>query len=169
MQKKLMITYYNIKGQRVLLRVDFNVPLNSKGVITNDKKIRESLQTIQYMMQEGAKIIICSHLGRPEGKVVPEFSLKPCAERLAKLLKTPVLLSTDVGGVDTHKLVRGMKDGDIVMMENLRFDPGEEQNSEVISCIVEISVILTILIISGAETSKSPHFQSPASQLEVSG
>ena len=118
MQKKLMITDYNIKGQRVLLRVDFNVPLNSKGVITNDKKIRESLQTIQYMMQEGAKIIICSHLGRPEGKVVPEFSLKPCAERLAKLLKTPVLLSTDVGGVDTHKLVRGMKDGDIVMMEN---------------------------------------------------
>lgn len=130
MQKKMMITDFNVKGLRVLLRVDFNVPLNSKGVITNDKRIRESLQTIQYLVGEGAKVIICSHLGRPEGKVMPEFSLKPCAERLAKLLKMPVLLAEDVGGIDTHKLVRGMKEGDIVMLENLRFDAGEEANSE---------------------------------------
>lgn len=126
----MMITDFNVKGLRVLLRVDFNVPLNSKGVITNDKRIRESLQTIQYLVGEGAKVIICSHLGRPEGKVMPEFSLKPCAERLAKLLKMPVLLAEDVGGIDTHKLVRGMKEGDIVMLENLRFDAGEEANSE---------------------------------------
>lgn len=130
MQNKMLVTDFQVKGLRVLLRVDFNVPLNSKGVITNDKRIRESLQTIQYLVGEGAKVIICSHLGRPEGKVVPEFSLKPCAERLAKLLKMPVLLANDVGGVDTHKLVRGMQPGDIVMMENLRFDPGEEANSD---------------------------------------
>ncbi len=119
---------YVLKGKKVLLRVDYNVPLNSNLKITNDRRIRESIPTIQYLLDQQAQIIICSHLGRPEGKVMPEFSLAPVAERLRELIKKPVILTNDVADTDTFKFVRSMKDGDIVMMENLRFDPGEESN-----------------------------------------
>ncbi len=117
-----------LKGKRVLLRVDFNVPLNSNLQITNDKRIRETLPTIKYLIEREAKIIIVSHLGRPDGKVVPEFSLKPVAEYLRVALKKPILLANDVAGAETYKYVRSMKEGDIVMMENVRFDPRETQN-----------------------------------------
>ncbi len=117
-----------LKGKRVLLRVDFNVPLNSNLQITNDKRIRETLPTIKYLIEREAKIIIVSHLGRPDGKVVPEFSLKPVAEYLRLALKRPILLANDVAGTETYKYVRSMKEGDIVMMENVRFDPREMIN-----------------------------------------
>ncbi len=130
MENKVTIRDFKLEGKRVLLRVDFNVPLNSHGVITNDKRIREAIPTIQYLVGQKAKVIICSHLGRPEGKVVPELSLRGVADKLAQLIKLPVVLANDVAGVDTHKLVRGMQDGDIIMLENLRFEPGEEANSE---------------------------------------
>ena len=117
-----------LKGKRVLLRVDFNVPLNSNLQITNDKRIRETLPTINYLIERQAKIIIISHLGRPDGKVMPEFSLKPVAEYLRVALKKPILLANDVAGPETYKYVRSMKEGDIVMMENLRFDPRETMN-----------------------------------------
>ena len=128
MFNKQTLRDFDLKGKKVLLRVDFNVPLNSNLQITNDKRIRETLPTIQYLIDNGAKIIIVSHLGRPEGKVKPEFSLKPVAERLRELLKKPVILTGDVAGPETFKYVRAMKEGDIVMMENVRFDPGEEAN-----------------------------------------
>ena len=128
MFNKQTLRDFDLKGKKVLLRVDFNVPLNSNLQITNDKRIRETLPTINYLIEHGAKIIIVSHLGRPEGKVKPEFSLKPVAERLRELLKRPVILTDDVAGPETFKYVRAMKDGDIVMMENVRFDPGEEEN-----------------------------------------
>ncbi len=128
MFNKQTLRDFDLKGKKVLLRVDFNVPLNSNLQITNDKRIRETLPTINYLVEHGAKIIIVSHLGRPEGKVKPEFSLKPVAERLRELLKHPVILTDDVAGPETFKYVRAMKDGDIVMMENVRFDPGEEEN-----------------------------------------
>lgn len=128
MFNKQTLRDFDLKGKKVLLRVDFNVPLNSNLQITNDKRIRETLPTINYLVEHGAKIIIVSHLGRPEGKVKPEFSLKPVAERLRELLKRPVILTDDVAGPETFKYVRAMKDGDIVMMENVRFDPGEEEN-----------------------------------------
>ena len=128
MFNKQTLRDFDLKGKKVLLRVDFNVPLNSNLQITNDKRIRETLPTINYLIEHGAKIIIVSHLGRPEGKVKPEFSLKPVAERLRELLKHPVILTDDVAGPETFKYVRAMKDGDIVMMENVRFDPGEEEN-----------------------------------------
>lgn len=128
MFNKQTLRDFDLKGKKVLLRVDFNVPLNSNLQITNDKRIRETLPTIQYLIDNGAKIIIVSHLGRPEGKVKPEFSLKPVAERLRELLKKPVILTNDVAGPETFKYVRAMKEGDIVMMENVRFDPGEEAN-----------------------------------------
>jgi len=128
MFNKLTLKDFDLKGKRVILRVDYNVPLNSNLQITNDKRIRESLPTIKYLLEQEAKIIIISHLGRPEGKVMPEFSLKPVAEKLGLMLKKPVILTADVGGTDSYKYVRTMLDGDIVMMENLRFDPGEEAN-----------------------------------------
>lgn len=126
---KVTLREMELKGKRVLLRVDFNVPLNSNLQITNDKRIRETLPTIEYLIQKGAKIVIVSHLGRPDGKVMPEFSLKPVADHLRKLLKKPILLANDVAGVETYKYVRSMQEGDIVMMENVRFDPREVQNS----------------------------------------
>lgn len=128
MFNKQTLRDFELKGKKVLLRVDFNVPLNSNLQITNDKRIRETLPTLNYLIQQGAKTIIVSHLGRPEGTVKPEFSLKPVAERLKELVKVPVILTKDVAGSDTFKYVRNMKEGDIVMMENVRFDHGEENN-----------------------------------------
>lgn len=130
MFNKMTLKDMVLEGKKVLLRVDYNVPLNSNLQITNDRRIRESLPTLKYLLDQKAKIIICSHLGRPEGKVVPEFSMEPVAERLRKLLKKPVILTNDVAGTDTFKFVRNMKDGDIVMMQNLRFEPGEETNDK---------------------------------------
>lgn len=118
-----------VTGKRVLLRADFNVPLNSNRQITNDKRIRESLSTIKYLLNEGAKIILCSHLGRPEGKYNEDYSMLPVAERLRELLKKPIFLAKDVAGTDTFKFVRNLKEGEILLLENLRFEPGEEQNS----------------------------------------
>ena len=128
MFNKMTLKDMELKGKRVLLRVDFNVPLNSNLQITNDKRMRETLPTIQYLIEHQAKIIIVSHLGRPKGKVVPEFSLKPVAEHLRELLQMPIILADDVAGSETYKFVRTMKPGDIVMMENVRFDPREEEN-----------------------------------------
>ena len=128
MFNKMTLKDYVLEGKKVLLRVDYNVPLNSNLKITNDRRIRESLPTIKYLLDQKAKIIICSHLGRPEGKVVPEFSMEPVAERLRQLIKKPVILTNDVAGTDTFKFVRSMKEGDIVMLQNLRFEPGEEAN-----------------------------------------
>jgi len=129
MFNKMTLKDLDLKGRKVLLRADYNVPLNSNQKITNDKRIRESVPTIQYLLSQGAKIIICSHLGRPEGKVMPEYSLAPVADRLRELLHKPVILTQDVAGTDTFKYVRNMKDGDIILMENLRFEPGEEENN----------------------------------------
>ena len=128
MFNKMTLKDMELKGKRVLLRVDFNVPLNSNLQITNDKRMRETLPTIQYLIERQAKIIIVSHLGRPKGKVVPEFSLKPVAEHLRELLQMPIILADDVAGSETYKYVRTMKPGDIVMMENVRFDSREEEN-----------------------------------------
>lgn len=128
MFNKQTIRDFELKGKKVLLRVDFNVPLNSNLQITNDKRIRETLPTLNYLREHGAKTIIVSHLGRPDGKYKAEFSLKPVAQRLRELINAPVILTDDVAGSDTFKYVRGMKDGDIVMMENVRFDAGEEAN-----------------------------------------
>jgi len=129
MFNKLTVRDYDLKGQKVLLRVDFNVPMNEEGGISSDKRMVETLPTIRYLMEQGAKIIICSHLGRPEGKPNPQFSLKPIAEHLKTLLKVPVLWTGEITGSATRKIVRNMQNGDILMLENLRFDPGEEENN----------------------------------------
>jgi phosphoglycerate kinase len=117
----------DVSGKRVLVRVDFNVPID-RGVITDDTRIRAALPTIELLRSRGAKVILCSHLGRPKGKVDLAYSLEPVAERLSQLLHIPVVLTHAVSGPNAADAVAGMGDGDVVMLDNLRFDPGEEKN-----------------------------------------
>ena len=120
----------DLKGKRVLFRFDFNVPLDANQNITDDTRIRSVLPTINYALDENAKIVIASHLGRPKGKVVETMSLAPVAKRLSRLLGKNVTLTKDVIGPEVKKTVAAMKPGDIVMLENLRFDAREEKNDE---------------------------------------
>ncbi len=120
----------DIKGKRVLIRVDFNVPLDPDGNITDDTRIRAVLPTINYALDEGAKVILASHLGRPKGKKVPQLSMAPVAKRLSRLLGKEVVLAPDVIGEEVKRIVDSMKPGDVVLLENLRFYPGEESNDE---------------------------------------
>jgi phosphoglycerate kinase len=122
------IDQLDLKGKRVLIRVDFNVPLDDSNKITDDTRIRSVLPTINYALDENAKVILASHLGRPRGKRVPEMSLAPAAKRLARLLEKEVTLAPDCIGEETKKIVDAMKPGDVVMLENLRFHPGEAKN-----------------------------------------
>jgi len=128
--EKLTIEDLNIKGKRVFVRADFNVPLDDNLVITDDRRIRSTLPTINYAIDEGAKIIIASHLGRPKGKVEPRFSLLPIAKRLQRLLNKEVIFTPDCIGPQVESLVSKMKEGDVILLENLRFHPGEEKNDE---------------------------------------
>lgn len=127
MAKKTLEQLHSLAGKRVLVRVDFNVPLES-GTITDDIRIRESLPTIQYLVAAGAKVILVSHLGRPKGKPKPEMSLKPAADRLTHLLDQPVEFAPDCIGPDVEKLIARMKNGDVLMLENVRFHAEEESN-----------------------------------------
>jgi phosphoglycerate kinase len=119
---KLSITDLDLKGQRVFLRVDFNVPIKS-GTIGDDTRIKSSLPTIQYALDHGATVVLASHLGRPKGTVNPEMSLRPVADRLAVLLGKPVAFAADCIGDDARAAT-----GDVVLLENLRFHPEEEKN-----------------------------------------
>lgn len=118
-----------VKGKKVLLRCDFNVPQDKKtGEITDDKRIRAALPTIQYLIEQGATIIACSHLGKPKGERKPELSLAPVAQRLAKLLDKPVTFCQDIIGDDAKAKVAAAKAGDVVLLENLRYEAGETKN-----------------------------------------
>lgn len=125
--QKKTIRDVNLKGKRVLVRVDYNVPLKH-GEITDDYRIKKSLPTIEYLLEKDAKIILCSHLGRPDGKPNPEFSLKPCAKRLGELLKKPVAFADDCIGDDVMKQASDLKTGEILLLENLRYHAEEERN-----------------------------------------
>jgi phosphoglycerate kinase len=118
----------DVKGKKVLVRVDFNVPVGKSGDITDDSRIRASLPTISYLLQNGAAIILVSHFGRPKGKVAPEFSLAPMAAQLAKLLSRPVPIAPSVVGPDAKNMAAALKPGELLMLENVRFHPGEEMN-----------------------------------------
>lgn len=120
----------DIKGKRVLIRFDFNVPLDSSLNITDDIRIRAALPTINYALDEKARVIIMSHLGRPKGKVLPEFSLKPVERRLSRLLGKEVAMAPDCIGPGAKKLVDACKPGCVVLLENLRFHAQEEANDE---------------------------------------
>lgn len=118
----------DLKGKRVFVRVDYNVPLNEKKEITDDTRIVASLQTVNYICNAGGKVILASHLGRPKGKKDPQYSLAPVAERLSLLLNKKVLMATDCIGEEVKSQIEGMKEGEILLLENLRFYPEEEKN-----------------------------------------
>jgi len=118
----------DITGRRVLIRVDFNVPMDDDGNITDDIRIRMALPTLQYALEKDARVILCSHMGRPKGKRVQKYSLAPVAAALAKILDRKVQLAPDCIGEETETLVAGMDDGDVILLENLRFHQEEEAN-----------------------------------------
>lgn len=123
----------NLEGKRTFIRVDFNVPLDNQGRITDDSRIRASLPTLRHALNQGAKVILASHLGRPKGQVKPQLSLLPVAQHLSELLKHDVILPEDCIGDAVKKLVGELKEGEIILLENLRFHPGEEENDPVFS------------------------------------
>ena len=126
---KKTVTDIDVKGKRVLVRVDYNVPLNENGEVSDDKRIVASLPTVNYLLEQGARIILCSHLGRPKGVVAPEFSMAPVAKRLAALLpNVKITFATDCIGEEAEKKAAELKDGEILLLENLRFHKEEEKN-----------------------------------------
>ena len=135
----------DVNGKKVLVRCDFNVPIDSEtGKITDNRRIRAALPTIQYLLDHNAKVILCSHLGRPKGEFNLKYSLKPVAEELSKLLNKDVKLAKDVIGESAKELTANMKEGDIVLLENVRFHKEEEQNdpeySKALASMAEIYV-----------------------------
>ena len=131
-------------GKRILVRCDFNVPQDDSGAITADKRIVESLPTIRYLLNHKARVILCSHLGRPKGEVNPKYSLAPVAERLSELLGKPVVMASDVVGADAQAKAGALKDGEVMLLENLRFHAEEEKNdpgfSKALASLAEIYV-----------------------------
>lgn len=129
MEKKT-IEDLDVLNKKVLVRVDFNVPLKN-GVISDDTRIKEALPTINYLLNKGAAVILMSHLGRPDGKLVPEFSLKPVYERVCELMPNrKVYFSSDVVGENAKNLAKNLKSGEVLLLENLRYDAGEEENDK---------------------------------------
>ncbi len=122
------VTDLDVKGKLVFLRVDFNVPLDDKGQIRDDNRIRASLPTIVWLLEHGARLIIASHMGRPKGKVEPSMSLKPAAARLAELIPYKVVMAPDVVGDEVERLKKGLGEGEVLLLENVRFYKEEEKN-----------------------------------------
>jgi len=127
MFNKKTIRDINVKGKRVLVRVDFNVPIKD-GAVGDDTRIRAALPTIEYLLENGSALILCSHLGRPKGQPLPEFSLKPVAEHLATLLGKPVAFAEDCIGPKAESAVGALKPGDVLVLENTRYHAGETKN-----------------------------------------
>jgi len=118
----------NVDGKRVLVRVDFNVPFDKSGGIADDNRIRAALPTIEYLRDRNAAVILCSHLGRPDGKVVESMRLAPVAARLSQLLRKPVKTTSDCVGTEVKTAVSELRRGEVLLLENLRFHPEEEKN-----------------------------------------
>ena len=119
----------DLRGKRVLIRCDFNVPLDG-DVITDDGRIKAALPTLGYLREQGAKIVIMAHLGRPKGQVNPEYSLAPVARRLGELLGTEVKLAGDVVGPSATEAVASLAEGEVALLENVRYEPAEESKDD---------------------------------------
>jgi len=165
---KLSIRDLDLKGKRVFLRVDFNVPLNDAGQITDDTRIRASLPTIELALSKGAGLIIASHLGRPKGKPNPKMSLKPAADRLAELLAKTVDFAVDCVGEEAERKARAIEGGELLLLENLRFHPEEEKNA--LEFAKQLAALANVYINDAfgsahrahASTEGITHFLSPA-------
>jgi phosphoglycerate kinase len=127
MKRKLGLNDLDVKGRRVLMRVDFNVPQDDAGKITDDQRIRAALPSIEAVLKKGGSLVLMSHLGRPKGKPDPKFSLAPCAARLSELLKKPVRLLPDCIGPQVARSCAALKPGEVVLLENLRFHAEEQE------------------------------------------
>jgi phosphoglycerate kinase len=126
---KKTIRDIDVAGKKVLVRVDFNVPVDKKtGQISDDNRIRAALPTVRYLIENRAAVILCSHLGRPDGKVVESMRLGNVARRLSELLKQPVITTADCIGPEANKAASKLKDGEVLLLENLRFHAEEEEN-----------------------------------------
>ncbi len=140
---KMSVRDVGVAGKRVLVRCDFNVPLKD-GVITNDKRIVAALPTVQYLAENGAKVILCSHLGRPKGQWLPEFSLAPVAARLSELLGKPVRMSKDVIGEDAKNISDTLQNGEVALLENVRYYKEETENdptfAKALACLADLFV-----------------------------
>jgi phosphoglycerate kinase len=129
---KLTIQDLDLRGKRVFIRVDFNVPLKD-GVVTDDTRIRETLPTLKLASEKGGRLVLASHLGRPKGGPDPKFSLKPAAKKLEELLGKPVAFASDCVGAEAEGKSKALKDGEVLLLENVRFHPEEEKNDETFS------------------------------------
>ena len=127
---KMTIKDIDVTGKKVIARVDFNVPLNDDGAITDDNRIQAALPTIKYLLENNAKLILCAHLGRPKGEFNPKYSLAPCAKRLGELLGKDVKLAEDVVDDSAKALAAEVKEGEVVMLQNVRYMPGETKNDK---------------------------------------
>ena len=126
--KKKTVEDIDVAGKKVLVRCDFNVHFDAAGNITDTKRIDEALKTISYLLKKGAKVILCSHLGRPKGEFNPKYSLKPVAKYLSEKLGFEVKIADDVIGESAKALAAGVKEGEAVLIENVRFHKEEEKN-----------------------------------------
>ena len=133
MSAKMTVKDLDLKGKRVFCRVDFNVPLDDQGRITDDTRIVASLPTLRYIIEQGGRLILASHLGRPKAAPNPKYSLAPVAPHLAQLLGKPVAMARDCIGAEVEHLAAGLQDGEILLLENVRFHAGEEKNDPAFS------------------------------------
>src|SRR5271168_2045280 len=129
---KLTIKDLDLRGKRVFIRVDFNVPLKD-GVVTDDTRIRETIPTLKLAIEKGARLVLASHLGRPKGGPDAKYSLKPAAKKLEELLGKPVVFAADCAGSSTEAQSKSIKDGEVLLLENVRFHAEEEKNDEAFS------------------------------------
>ncbi|GFP38065.1 phosphoglycerate kinase, partial [Candidatus Hakubella thermalkaliphila] len=140
---KKTIRDVDLEGKRVLVRVDYNVPLNDRGEVTDNTRIKRSLPTLKYLLEKDARIILMSHLGRPKGQVVDKYRLDSVARELESLLGVKVKKMDAIYSPQVAAEVRNMKEREIILLENLRFDPGEEKNDDTLARNLEISMLLS--------------------------
>ena len=145
----------DVSGKHVLVRVDFNVPLDKKGNITDDTRIREALPTIKYLIENEAKVILMSHLGRPKGQPDPKYSLDPVAKHLSELLNRPIVKTKDCIGIEAYPSVRTMKAGEVILLENVRYHAEEEKNTA--GFVKELAVLGDIFVNDAFGTAHRAH------------
>lgn len=168
MFNKMTVENVDFKGKRVFCRVDFNVPLDDHGLVTDDTRIVASLPTIRYIAEHGGRLILASHLGRPKAKPEAKYSLAPVAPYLSKLLGRPVTMAPDCIGPEVENLVAALDDGDVLLLENVRFHPGEEKNdpafAKQLASLAEIYVndAFGTAHRAHASTEGAAHFLNPA-------